>query len=531
MSKQVAAVELKHLILDGEELAILDVREEGNYFDCHLLWASNVPLSWLELRISDLVPRKSTPIVVYDSGPANKETAARRAQARLEALGYFDVHVLAGGTSGWQEAGFELFSGLNVPSKTFGEYLLQNRKPPEILAKDLDRRLRCSDNIVVLDSRPMDEYANMSIPTAINVPGAELVYRVFAAVDRADATVVVNCAGRTRSIVGAMSLINAQIPNHVMLLKDGTMGWHLAGLTLDHGKSRVAPEPSESNFQKSLAAAKLVAERFGVALIEYETLRRWQNDSHRTLYIFDVRTQEEYLAGHIRGSRHVAGGQLVQTTDEHIAVRNSRIVLVDDRRVRAIMTASWLLQMGHKNVYVLNDSLERADLEAGPQVAEAVGFERHETIQCGELRAVMQSGEPMFLVDLSLSANFEEGHIEGAHWCIRQRLESALALCQPIGLLVLTSEDGVLAHLAAQDLIASGARYLIRVLEGGNAAWRADGYLMAGGMENQLSNVDDHWERPYDREMGQEERMEKYLTWEVQLMDQAIRDGTTQFRC
>ena len=531
MTKQVTAVELKHLILDGEELAILDVREEGNYFDCHLLWASNVPLSWLELRISNLVPRRSTPIVVYDGGPANKETAARRAQARLGALGYFDVRVLIAGTAGWKEAGFELFSGLNVPSKTFGEYLLQNRKPPEILAKDLDQLLCSSDNLVVLDSRPMDEYTNMSIPTAINVPGAELVYRVFEIVDHPETNVVVNCAGRTRSIVGAMSLINAQIPNPVMLLKDGTMGWHLAGLKLDHGKSRVAPAPSENNLNKSLAAAERVAIRFGVSLIDIETLRRWRGDSQRTLYQFDVRTKEEYLAGHMPGSHHVAGGQLVQTTDEHIAVQNSRIVLIDDKRVRAIMTASWLLQMGHKNVYVLNASLEGMDLETGERGSEVVGLTRHETIKCGELHAVMQSGEPMLLVDLSLSANFEDGHIEGAHWCIRQRLESTLVLCQPIGLLVLTSEDGVLAHLAAQDLIDSGSKYLIRVLEGGNAAWRADGFSMVGGMENQLSNVDDHWERPYDREIGQEERMEKYLTWEVQLMDQAIRDGTTQFRC
>ncbi len=531
MNRNIYSVELKQLILSVEELAILDVREEGIYFDNHLLWASNVPLSWLELRINDLVPRLSTPIVVYDSGPRNKEFIAQKAQLRLEELGYTNVRLLVGGIVGWKEAGCELFSGLNVPSKTFGEYLLQNRKPPEILAKDLDQRIRNSEDLVILDSRPLDEYCEMSIPTAINCPGAELVYRVFEIVGNSKTDVVVNCAGRTRSIVGAMSLINAQVPNQVMLLKDGTMGWHLAGLDLDHGKSRVADMPSSESIQESLTAAEAVTDRYQVSFVQPHTLARWRNDDSRTLYIFDVRTEEEFLAGHVVGSHHVAGGQLVQTTDEHIAVHNSRIVLVDHDQVRAIMTASWLLQMGHRDVYVLESKLKNLDLATGERKPKVVGFKKHETIECGELRAVMQSREPMLLVDLSHSTHFEAGHIELSHWCIRQRLESALVLYQPIGLLVLTSEDGVLAHLAAQDLLASDARYLIRVLNGGNAAWRASGYAMVTGMENQLSNVDDHWQRPYDREIGQEERMENYLTWEVQLMDQAIRDGTTRFHC
>ena len=531
MKSNISAIELKSLILARTEHAILDVREQGIYFDSHLLWATNLPLSHLELEADALVPRRTAPIVVYDSGPEGSEIAAHKARDRLIELGYSNVCVLTGGIDAWQQAGFELFSGLNVPSKTFGEFLLQQRKPEEILAKDLYARLQRQDNLVVLDSRPMDEYNAMSIPTAVDVPGAELVYRVFEIAPDPQTDVVVNCAGRTRSIVGAMSLINAQIPNRVMLLKDGTMGWHLAGLDLDHGQTRVAPELKLSSYALACRAAKRVADKFDVSSVDRSTLSQWQQDPTRTLYLFDVRTPQEFEHGHLPKSRHAPGGQLVQTTDEFVAVHNARIVLVDDRKVRAIMTASWLVQMGHPDVYVLEDPFDEMELETGEVERRVLGYEEHESIEPGELKAAMQSGEPMLLVDVSLSRNFRSGHIAEAYWCIRQRLEAALTLRQPVGLLVLTSEDGVLAHLAARDMKVSDARQIVRVLNGGNQAWQAAGFALTDGMEPRLTEVDDIWERPYDNALGQEQRMKNYLSWEVQLMEQADRDGTVRFRC
>lgn len=531
MSGKICAPELKKRILSGGELAILDVREEGIYFKNHLLWATNVPLSRLELLVSNLLPRQDVQVVVYDSGPKGMENPANRAQQRLQELGYSNVLVLEGGVVGWQEAGFELFSGLNVPSKTFGEYLLEERKPTEILPEQLYERLSRKENLVVLDSRPMDEYNVMSIPGAVDVPGAELVHRVFEAAPDSSTDVVVNCAGRTRSIVGAMSLVNAQIPNRVMLLKDGTMGWHLAGLELARGETDTVPEPSKENYKKAFAAASKVSERHNISHISLGKLNEWKADGTRSLYLFDVRTQQEYESGHLAGAVHVAGGQLVQTTDEYIAVKNARVVLLDDKTIRAVMTASWLRQMGHKDVHIFCGDVPSEQLEFGPAKSKVLGFTQFETIEPGELHAVMQSGEPMLLVDLSSSRNYRACHIPQAYWCIRQRLESALVLCQPIGLLVLTSEDGVLAHFAAADLLESDSRQIIRVLSGGNRNWRTSDYPVTDGFDNLLSEIDDVWDRPYDRERDQEKRMKNYLEWEVQLMDQARRDGTTDFYC
>ena len=177
--------------------------------------------------------------------------------------------VLAGGVRAWQAAGFQLFSGVNVPSKAFGEIVEHQCATPRIGAAELKARLDAGEDIVVLDSRPMSEYRVMNIPGAQDCPGAELVYRVHEIVTRPETLVVVNCAGRTRSIIGAQSLINAGLENKVAALKNGTMGWHLSGLALEHGSTRHAPAPGPAALAKARAAATLRA-----ASTEGSSLRR-----------------------------------------------------------------------------------------------------------------------------------------------------------------------------------------------------------------------------------------------------------------
>ena len=254
--------------------------------------------------------------------------------------------VLDGGVAAWADAGFELFSGVNVPSKAFGEFVEHASATPSIAADELDRLIRDGTDMVVLDSRPFDEYRRVSIPTAINVPGAELVLRIHDIAPSPETLVVVNCAGRTRSIIGAQSLINAGVPNKVVALRNGTMGWTSPGLTCDSGKARRAPAVSGDGLAWAKSAAERVAHRFGIERIDAATLERWRADDERTLYLFDVRDPAEYEAGHVPGAISAPGGQLVQATDQYVGTLGARIVLVDDAEVRAVMTASWLRQMG-----------------------------------------------------------------------------------------------------------------------------------------------------------------------------------------
>ena len=198
MFRAVSPATVKSMLADGAELALIDVREELIFSKSHLLWARNVPLSRIELRFARLVPRLTTRIVLCDGG----DCLVKRAAAILASAGYTDLSYLDGGVAAWERAGFVLFSGVHVPSKAFGEFVEHDSRTPSISAVELNAMLRNGADLKVLDSRPFGEYTRISIPTAINVPGAELVLRVRDIVPLQSTTIVVNCAGRT----GALSV-------------------------------------------------------------------------------------------------------------------------------------------------------------------------------------------------------------------------------------------------------------------------------------------------------------------------------------
>jgi rhodanese-related sulfurtransferase len=330
LPKPVAPLAVKAMLGDGEELALIDLREELIFSQNHLLFARSVPLSRIELNFARLVPRRGTRIVLCDDGDGLVERAAEV----LAGAGYTSLHALAGGVAGWAQAGLELFSGVNVPSKAFGEFIEHACATPSISAAELNQLIQSGTDMVVLDSRPFDEYERVSIPTGVNVPGAELVLRVHDVAPSPATLVVVNCAGRTRSIIGAQSLINAGIPNKVVALRNGTMGWNLAGLTCEKGQARRAPQVSREGLAFAKSKAEHVAQRFGVSRIDRATLTRWQGEREaRTLYLFDVRDPREYAAGHIAGALSAPGGQLVQATDQYVGIVAAPDGL--DRSVRA----------------------------------------------------------------------------------------------------------------------------------------------------------------------------------------------------
>ncbi|MEL6986034.1 MAG: rhodanese-like domain-containing protein, partial [Actinomycetota bacterium] len=327
----IGAAELQDLLIGGGELALLDAREQGVYFQSHLFHAACVPVSQLELVLEDLVPRKDTTIVWCDADGADAADGglANRAAARATELGWTDNRVLTGGVEAWAEAGGELYSGVNVPSKAFGEYVEHTFDTPRLPATEvnalLDAASRGEADVVVLDSRPMNEFRRMSIPTGTDCPGAELVHRVKEMAPAPSTTVIVNCAGRTRSIIGAQSLINAGLENPVVALENGTMGWELAGLTVERGQDVHAPDPGPEARAWAEAAAAAVGRRFGVRALSIDEVDAWRADTTRTTYLLDVRTPEEFESGHLAGSRNAPGGQLVQATDEYVATRGARL--------------------------------------------------------------------------------------------------------------------------------------------------------------------------------------------------------------
>jgi rhodanese-related sulfurtransferase len=349
--------DIRRALLLRQEIALLDVRHEAAFAKGHPLFAANMAADRIAIEAALRLPRKDVPIVIYDDGEALTTVAA----AQLAALGYTDVRALAGGLQAWRDAGYEVFQDVNSYAKAFGELVEARRHTPSLSADEVATLIADKADIAILDVRRFDEYTTMNIPGSVSVPGAELVLRAGNAAPNPDTTIIVNCAGRTRSIIGTQSLINAGLPNKVRALRNGTMGWTLAQYSFEHGANK---RGRVGLFEGASDNARDVAYRAGVKRLGPGERAALEADLARTLYRFDVRQAEGYTAGHLPGFRHYPGGQLVQEVDMAAPVRGARILLSDDKSVRADMTASWLAQMGWE-VYVLDGGYGGA-LEMGP---------------------------------------------------------------------------------------------------------------------------------------------------------------------
>ncbi len=517
---QVNAHQLKAWLRDGDEIAVLDVREHGQYGERHLFFGVTAPYSRLELDVRRLVPRLATRLVVYDEGDGCD--VAGRAALRLAELGYGCVHVLEGGALGWQKAGYQLFAGVNVPSKTFGELAEQVFHTPRITAGELSSRIARGDRLAVLDGRPVSEYRKMSIPTAICCPNGELALRVGQIVDDPGTPIVINCAGRTRSIIGAQNLIDMQIANPVFALENGTQGWYLADLALDHGADRLyPPAPAESELPHLRKRAQAFAQAWQVSFITAEDLARMQADDRSSTYLCDVRTPEEFRAGTLPGAQSAPGGQLVQATDQYVATRHGQIIVFDGEGVRALVIAARLRQMGW-NAMVLQEGMAAALAQVMPSdpVLPELAM-----VSAPELARL---GGQVKLIDVRTSSAYREGHLAGSIWAIRPRL-SRLNVGAAERVVLIASEKGV-AQLVAGELMAAGVQD-IRLHLAVPEEWTACGLEIKATPDSPPdAECIDFLFFVHDRHSGNKAAALQYLAWETNLLAQIDADERASYR-
>jgi rhodanese-related sulfurtransferase len=522
MSREIAAATLAHLMESGSALALIDVREPGEYNLAHIAGASSVPRRQLESRMGRLVPFRGVQVVVCDDTGRRAALAART----LERMGYRRVAVLEGGVNRWASQNLPTEWGMNVPSKDFGEKVEVQHHVPTIDADELARRQRRGDDLLIVDTRTPEEYRRFCIPGGRSAPGAELALRIHDLLrERPNATVVVNCAGRTRSIIGARVLQRMKIPN-VVSLRNGTSGWVLAGLELERGADRVdLPAPSREGRAAAEAYAASVAAEDGVRMVGLDELSKLMaRGAEETVYLVDVRTREEYLAGHIPGFWWFPGGQAVQRADDTVAVRNGIVVFCCDGTVRASVTASWYRQMGFANVFAVAGGTAAwaaagrslaagADDQLEPLVTEARARVRQ--VFPATLASLLAAPRPPMILYVDPSDRFAAGHVPGSRWVPRGWLELRMAevardLAIPV---VVTDEDGGDAVLAAATLMEMG--YVdVAALAGGTEAWRQDGRPVEPGLTGVLRTPDDVVPAGPDRGYAD---MINYLRWEERL--------------
>ena len=515
MNQTVTPGQLQQWLFDGQEIALFDVREHGQYGEAHLFFGVNLPYSRLELEVRRLAPNPQVRLVIYDQ--SGSDVAARSAD-RLQALGYSRVHVLEGGADGWQAAGYQLFAGVHVPSKAFGELVEEASHTPHVTAQQLAEWQTRGEPLVVLDGRPFDEYRKMTIPGSVCCPNGELGYRIHDLVPDEKTPIVINCAGRTRSIIGAQTLINLGVKNPIYALENGTQGWYLEDFQLEHGSSRrYADAVTDAPLAAQRLSAARLGERTGVKTVTAANVEQWATDAGRSLFLCDVRTTEEFATGSLPGAQHTPGGQLVQSTDLYIGVRQARLVLIDSDGVRAPIVASWLRQLGHE-AYVLESGVSSGlALPAGKVLAH----EKLTTITARALSDALKDNA-VVLIDLRPSMTYRKGHIVGSSWSIRSLLASHVVDEQRP--LVLLADDPQLAALAAQEL-PQAQRAQVQLLDGGIEAWRAAGFAVQESPDTPSNDrCIDFLFFTHDRHSGNKDAARQYLAWEIGLLAQMSDD-------
>jgi rhodanese-related sulfurtransferase len=523
MTAPIDAATLKAWLGDEREIALIDVSEPGQYGSGHPFFAAPLPYSRFELELPALVPNPAVRLVLCDQG----DGIATRAAARAATSGYRDVHVLAGGKPAWRQAGYTLFAGVNVPSKTFGELIAHTRDTPRISARALQAMRDARENVVIVDGRPFAEFRKMSIPGGICCPNGELALRIRDIAPDPSTKIVVNCAGRTRSIIGAQTLLDFGIPNPVFALENGTQGWFLAGLELEHGALRRHPDHvGGADIGELQARARRFALARGVAYVAPAAAQAWIADPSRTTYLLDVRTAQEFAAQALPNFRHAPGGQLIQTTDAWVGVKGARLVLADDELVRAPVVAGWLRQLGHE-ACVLDGGIAAA-APAWPPPLPSPALPAPPPITARELAVALQTDNASLqIIDVRPAMAFRQGHIAQARWSIRPRIAAAASRAMKT---VLVADEPGVAALAALDLRETGITD-IRLLSGGLADWR-DAGLSILATPDQPSDADciDFLFFVHRRHEGDAEAARQYLAWETGLLDQLDPQERGTFR-
>ena len=519
MANTISCSDVKAL-MDSEELyALFDIREQGEYNERQIYRATSLPRRQIEFRLPDLVSNVNVPIIVYDEGGRRGALAA----ATIEQMGY-PVRILAGGLPAWADAGYPTVSGVNVPSKEFGERVSHDDRVPEMGPEELHRRIERGDKLSLIDVRTPGEFGRFCIPGAINIPGGNLILWAEALRSPLDSTIIINCAGRTRSIVGTASLRRLGLTN-VYALKNGTMGWLLAGLELEHNPGRLTPPVTPESCERASFFAQRVAKEENIPLLAVADLIELQrNLTGEMFYLIDVRAETEYGVGHIAGSLNVPGGQAVQRADDVVAVRNARIIFVSNRADRATMAAYWYARMGFSRVAILQGGL-KAWQEHGQEtkhglwdrapfgyetVCETTKFMSATELQC------LLSLRRITVLDVSTSVEFESSHIAGARWLSRGWLELKFPALFPDRrqAIVVVCPNGHHSVLAARTLMELGYTE-VSVLEGGFQSWKDQNLPLESGSDGCLMQPNDLVLSPSIK--GDREAMKRYLEWEINL--------------
>jgi len=506
MNLKITPKTVKSWISDKKEVAFIDVREIGQHTNGHPFFSISIPYSLFEINIKILVPNKKTRVILID----NNDGISNLAYEAAHQMGYSNISIIEGGIEEWVSKGYKLFDGVNVPSKSFGELIEKHFHTPSITAMELDQKQKNNDNYIVIDGRPFEEYKKMSIPNSICCPNAELAYRVTSYVKDTNTEIIINCAGRTRSIIGAQTLIDFGIKNKVRALENGTQGWFLSDFILDHNKNEIINiSPNDIELEALQHKILKSIKKHNIDLIDFPKAQKLILNENKSTFIFDVTNSNKNKSK----IRHVPGGQLVQATDKYIGVWNASLILVDDGDlIRAGTSAVWLKKMGYK-VYILNEgSINTKKLKFKNEV-----FFKDKKLNILKFESLINL-KNVTLYDIRSSEDFMKLRIKKSIWLNRTNLRKEIIKKNHHVVIITDKIDK--ASLIVNDIEEKNLGCLISVYN-----WKEDEF------KNHLDIIDnkpklfskkdciDFNFHTHKRHKGNKNHAKQYLKWEVDLIN------------
>jgi len=129
-----------HQVRETGERVLIDVREQDEWDQGHIPGALHLSKGYIEMRIEETVPDRSTPITLYCAAGIRSLFAAQV----LDGMGYHEVASMSGGFDAWKQAGYEFVipRALTVEQKLrYSRHLLMPEIGEEGQAKLLEARV------------------------------------------------------------------------------------------------------------------------------------------------------------------------------------------------------------------------------------------------------------------------------------------------------------------------------------------------------------------------------------------------------
>ena len=520
MKLKITPETVRSWISDKEEVAFIDVREIGQHTNGHPFFSISIPYSLFEFNIKILVPNKQTRVILIDNNNGISDLVYNIAHQ----MGYSNISIIEGGVEEWVSAGYKLFDGINVPSKSFGELIEKYFHTPSITAKELAQKQKNNENYIVIDGRPFLEYNKMSIPKSICCPNAELFYRVSSYIKDINTEIIINCAGRTRSIIGAQTLIDFGIKNKVKALENGTQGWFLSELSLEHNKNKYLEVlPNDLEIQQLQNKVLKLTNDLNIDLIDLKKAQELIIDKKKSTFIFDVTTSKtiSITPGTIM---NVPGGQLIQATDKYIGVWKATVILVDDGDlIRAGTTSFWLKKMGYE-VYILKEGLLKA------QTLKFTKEIDHKLIDLDFINLEdLVKIKKQILYDIRSSKDFCKMRIKNSIWLNRAHLyREKIKTDDPI---IIITDNLEKASLIVKDLKQKDKGAIIKVYKWNQNEITSYPSVIDVTIEtlSEQNNIDFNF-HTHMRHDGNKEHAKQYLEWEINLVSKMDKQELSFFK-